>query len=155
VAWNWCTSPEEEAEQRYPWGKGYRRVSVLGRYIQSKRSHEGMHLSGHLDTVPAGRGWTRDPWKPIVEDGKLFGLGISDMKGGIASIIGVLRAFNDLSLEIDGDLTFSFTPDEESGGMAGVGWLADKGLVKARYGIIAEPSQPHLEAISQIGGATF
>jgi acetylornithine deacetylase/succinyl-diaminopimelate desuccinylase-like protein len=107
VAWNWCTSPEEEAEQRYPWGKGYRRVSVLGRYIQSKRSHEGMHLSGYLDTVPAGRGWTRDPWKPIVEDGKLFGLGISDMKGGIASIIGVLRAFNDLSLEIDGDLTFS------------------------------------------------
>jgi acetylornithine deacetylase/succinyl-diaminopimelate desuccinylase-like protein len=43
------------------------------------------------------------------------------MKGGIASIIGVLRAFNDLGLEIDGDLTFSFTPDEESGGMAGVG----------------------------------
>jgi succinyl-diaminopimelate desuccinylase len=143
--------PEEEAERRYPWGKGYARVSVLGRYGRSKRSHAGIHLSGHLDTVPAGRGWTKNPWNPIVEDGKLYGLGVSDMKGGIASIIGVLRAFDDLGLEIDGDLTFSFTPDEESGGMAGVGWLADMGLVKARYGIITEPSQPHLVKIGHRG----
>jgi succinyl-diaminopimelate desuccinylase len=143
--------PESEAEQRYPWGKGQPRVSVLGRYRKSKRVHEGMHLSGHLDTVPAGRGWTKDPWKPVVEDGKMYGLGVSDMKGGIASIIGVLRAFNDLDLAIDGDLTFSFTPDEESGGMAGVGWLADQGLVKARYGIITEPSQPHLVKIGHRG----
>lgn len=143
--------PESEAERRYHWGKGQPRVSVLGRYRKSKRSHEGMHLSGHLDTVPAGRGWTKDPWKPSIEDGKMYGLGVSDMKGGIASIIGVLRAFNDLGLEIDGDLTFSFTPDEESGGMAGVGWLADQGLVKARYGIITEPSQPHLVKIGHRG----
>ena len=143
--------PESEAERRYPWGKGQPRVSVLGRYRKSKRSHDGMHLSGHLDTVPAGRGWTKDPWKPVVEDGKMYGLGVSDMKGGIASIIGVLRAFNDLGLEIGGDLTFSFTPDEESGGMAGVGWLADQGLVKARYGIITEPSQPHLVKIGHRG----
>jgi succinyl-diaminopimelate desuccinylase len=143
--------PESEAERRYPWGKGQPRVSVLGRYRKSKRSHDGMHLSGHLDTVPAGRGWTKDPWRPVVEDGKMYGLGVSDMKGGIASIIGVLRAFNDLGLELDGDLTFSFTPDEESGGMAGVGWLADQGLVKARYGIITEPSQPHLVKIGHRG----
>jgi succinyl-diaminopimelate desuccinylase len=143
--------PESEAERRYPWGKGQPRVSVLGRYRKSKRSHDGMHLSGHLDTVPAGRGWTKDPWKPVIEDGKMYGLGVSDMKGGIASIIGVLRAFNDLGLEVDGDLTFSFTPDEESGGMAGVGWLADQGLVKARYGIITEPSQPHLVKIGHRG----
>ena len=81
----------------------------------------------------------------------MYGLGVSDMKGGIASIIGVLRAFNDLGLELDGDLTFSFTPDEESGGMAGVGWLADQGLVKGRYGIITEPSQPHLVKIGHRG----
>ncbi|HXH11419.1 MAG TPA: M20 family metallopeptidase [Alphaproteobacteria bacterium] len=143
--------PEEEAEQRYPWGKGYPRVSLLGRYRKSQRSHEGMHLSGHLDTVPAGKGWTKHPWKPVIEDGKLYGLGVSDMKGGIASIIGVLRAFHDLGLEISGDLTFSFTPDEESGGMAGVGWLADKGLVQARYGIITEPAQPHFVKIGHRG----
>jgi succinyl-diaminopimelate desuccinylase len=69
------------------------------------------------------------------------------VKGDIASIIGVLRVFDDLGLQIAGDLTFSFTPDEESGGMAGVGWLADQGLVKARYGIITEPSQAHLVKI--------
>ncbi len=143
--------PEEEAERRYPWGKGHRRVSILGRYRKSRRTHEGMHLSGHLDTVPAGRGWTKSPWKPMIEDGKLYGLGVSDMKGGIASILGVLRAFHDLGLEINGDLTFSFTPDEESGGMAGVGWLADQGMVKARYGIITEPSQPHLVKIGHRG----
>jgi succinyl-diaminopimelate desuccinylase len=143
--------PEEEAARRYPWGKGHPRVSILGHYRQSRRSHEGMHLSGHLDTVPAGRGWTKSPWKPLIEDGKLYGLGVSDMKGGIASILGVLRAFHDLGLEINGDLTFSFTPDEESGGMAGVGWLADQGMVKARYGIITEPSQPHLVKIGHRG----
>lgn len=143
--------PEEEAAHRYPWGQGYPRVNLLGRYRRSRRSHEGMHLSGHLDTVPAGRGWTKSPWKPVIEDGRLYGLGVSDMKGGIASIIGVLRAFHDLDLEINGDLTFSFTPDEESGGMAGVGWLADKGLVKARYGIITEPAQPHFVKIGHRG----
>jgi succinyl-diaminopimelate desuccinylase len=143
--------PEEEAERRYPWGKGHPRISILGRYRKSRRTHEGMHLSGHLDTVPAGRGWTKNPWKPMIENGKLYGLGVSDMKGGIASILGVLRAFHALGLEITGDLTFSFTPDEESGGMAGVGWLADKGMVKARYGIIAEPSQPHLVKIGHRG----
>src|SRR5919197_534109 len=142
--------PEAEAERRYPWGKGHRRVSILGRYRKSRRTHEGMHLSGHLDTVPAGRGWTKNPWKPMIENGKLYGLGVSDMKGGIASILGVLRAFHDLGLEINGDLTFSFTPDEESGGMAGVGWLADQGMVKARYGIITEPSQPHLVKINVV-----
>jgi succinyl-diaminopimelate desuccinylase len=143
--------PEAEAERRYPWGKGHARVNLLGRYRRSQRAHAGLHLSGHLDTVPAGKGWTKAPWQPVVEDGKLHGLGASDMKGGIASIIGVLRAFHALGLEVVGDLTFSFTADEESGGMARVGWLADQGLVAARYGIIAEPAQPHFVKIGHRG----
>jgi acetylornithine deacetylase/succinyl-diaminopimelate desuccinylase-like protein len=36
--------PEEEIERHYPWGRGYPRVNVLGRYRRSKRSHTGMHL---------------------------------------------------------------------------------------------------------------
>jgi succinyl-diaminopimelate desuccinylase len=143
--------PEAEADRRYPWGKGHPRVNLLGRFRKSRRRHEGLHLSGHLDTVPPGRGWTKDPWKAVIEDGRLYGLGASDMKGGIVSIIGVLRAFHDLGLELDGDLTFSFTADEESGGMAGVGWLADQGLVQARYGIITEPAQPHFVKIGHRG----
>lgn len=47
-------------------------------------------FSGHLDTVPP-TGWTRDPFTPAVEDGRLFGLGATDMKGPVAAAIHAAR----------------------------------------------------------------
>lgn len=143
--------PESRAEELYPWGKTCPRVSVIGRYLGSQSQHAGLHLSGHFDVVPPGSGWTKDPFQPVLENGKLYGLGISDMKGGIASILGVIQTLADLGIETKGDLTFSFTPDEETGGHAGMGYLAEQRLIKANYGIITEPSQPNLVKIGHRG----
>jgi hypothetical protein len=54
-------------------------------------------------------------------------------------------------LEINGDLTFSFPPDEESSGMAKLAWLVDKDLVKVRYRASLPSLQPHLLKIDHRG----
>ena len=51
-------------------------------------------LIGHMDTVPASLNWTKDPFIPTIEDNRLYGLGSSDMKGGLAAIL--LQAKNGL-----------------------------------------------------------
>ncbi|GGA56155.1 acetylornithine deacetylase [Pseudoclavibacter endophyticus] len=45
---------------------------------------------GHSDVVPAGAGWTRDPFVPVVEGGRLYGRGATDMKGGLAAAIAAM-----------------------------------------------------------------
>ena len=51
-------------------------------------------LSGHLDVVPPGdpATWTVDPWAGEIRDGAVYGRGACDMKGGVASILGAIRA---------------------------------------------------------------
>jgi len=46
-----------------------------------------VHLNGHIDVVPAGDGWTVDPFAGVVRDGKIFGRGTCDMKAGIAAAV--------------------------------------------------------------------
>lgn len=61
--------------------------------LAARRGPDGgpcIGLSGHLDTVPPA-GWTRDPFAPAVEDGRLYGLGATDMKGPIAAAIHAAR----------------------------------------------------------------
>ncbi len=69
-------------------------MSLVGRYRKSRNERPGLHLSGHYDVVPAGGTWTRAPFTPEEEGGRLYGLGTSDMKGGIASIMGVVQALH-------------------------------------------------------------
>jgi len=70
-----------------------KRPNVIGTY----RFGEGktFMFNGHMDTVPVCEGWTTDPFKPVEQDGRLYGLGACDMKGGIASIFTALKAIMD------------------------------------------------------------
>jgi succinyl-diaminopimelate desuccinylase len=143
--------PAERADELYWWGRDHPRMSVVGRYRNSRRERAGLHLSGHYDTVPAGAGWTHDPWAASTVDGRMYGLGASDMKGGIASILGVLQILSDLRASLSGDLTFSFTPDEETGGMAGLGYLAEQRRIRADLAIITETAQPNMVKMGHRG----
>jgi len=143
--------PQTYENDLYPFGKGYTRMSLVGRYRKSRNERPGLHMSGHYDVVPAGVTWTSDPFQPEEEDGRLYGLGTSDMKGGIASIIGVVQALHEINTTLRNGLTFSFTPDEETGGLAGMGYLVQQGLIKADFGIITEPSQPHFVRLGHRG----
>src|SRR4029077_18462494 len=59
------------------------RVNVIG----SRRGGPGpvVHLNGHIDVVPAGDGWTVDPFGGLVRDGKIYGRGVCDMKAGVGA----------------------------------------------------------------------
>jgi len=116
------------------------RVNVVG----SRRGGRGpvVHLNGHIDVVPPGDGWTLDPFAGVVRDGRIFGRGVCDMKAGLAAAVFAAEAIARADVPLPGTLEISGTVDEESGGFAGVAWLAERGrIAKARtdYVIIPEP----------------
>lgn len=101
-----------------------------------------VHLNGHFDVVPAGEGWTRDPFGGAVENGKIFGRGSCDMKAGIAAAAFAAEAIRRAGVPVPGTIEVSGTVDEESGGFAGVAWLAEHGRLSSTrtdYCIIPEP----------------
>ena len=125
--------PEHTA--RYP------RVNVVGtRAGLSPRPT--VHLNGHFDVVPAGEGWTVEPFGGLVRDGKIYGRGSCDMKAGIAAAVFAVEAIRRAGVPVPGTVEVSGTVDEESGGFAGVAWLAEHGRLSSTrtdYCIIPEP----------------
>lgn len=101
-----------------------------------------VHLNGHIDVVEAGAGWTVDPWEGAVRDGKVFGRGTCDMKGGIAAAVLAVETLLELEPDLPGAIEISGTADEESGGFGGVAWLARQGFFskpRVDHVIIPEP----------------
>ncbi len=99
----------------------------------------GLVLAGHSDTVPydANR-WQSDPFKLSEKDGKLYGLGATDMKGFFPVILEAVKPF--LGRSFKHPLIILATADEESS-MSGARALAAAGTPKARYAIIGEPTE--------------
>ncbi len=130
--------PDGVVERFYPWARGYPRFIVLARLGEGRPV---LHFNGHYDVVPPGQGWSLDPFRPVVRDGRVYGRGASDMKGGIASIIGAVKALVDSGWRPRrGTLELSFTPDEEVGGDTGVRYMLEQGLASPSYAVVAEPS---------------
>lgn len=99
----------------------------------------GLVLAGHSDTVPYdANGWQSDPFKLEEKDGKLFGLGATDMKGFFPVIMAAVKPFLDTPLKHP--LIILATADEESS-MSGARALAAAGKPKARYAVIGEPTE--------------
>ncbi len=129
--------PEDYLDIYYPYRpqhRGFKRYIVLGRMGSG---NPVLHFNGHYDVVPEGTGWRYSPFKPVVEDGKLIGRGSTDMKGGIASMLGAFKILSDSDIKLEGTLEVSFVPDEESGGV-GARYLTEKGYVKPDYVVIGE-----------------
>jgi succinyl-diaminopimelate desuccinylase len=125
--------PEHTA--RYP------RLNVVGTR-RGLGAGPTVHLNGHFDVVPAGEGWSIDPFGGIVKDGKIYGRGSCDMKAGIAAAAFAAEAIRRAGVAVPGTIEVSGTVDEESGGFAGVAWLAEHGRLSASrtdYCIIPEP----------------
>ncbi len=120
-----------------PGSSRFPRRNVIGRLGDGARR---VHLNGHFDVVPAGAGWTGDPFSGEVRAGSVHGRGASDMKGGIAAAVFAAEAIRRAEVRLDGALEISGTVDEEVGGHAGVGWLAQSGrLLPGTVVIIPEP----------------
>jgi succinyl-diaminopimelate desuccinylase len=116
------------------------RVNVIG----SRRGGPGpvVHLNGHIDVVPAGDGWSVEPFGGLVRDGKIYGRGVCDMKAGIAAAVFAAEAIERAGVRLPGTIEISGTVDEESGGFAGVAYLAERGRIargRTDFVIIPEP----------------
>jgi len=99
-----------------------------------------VHFNGHVDVVEAGQGWTVDPFGGALIDGRVYGRGACDMKGGIAASVAAIAAFLAVRPEHEGAIEVSATADEESGGYGGVAWLAERGaFASVDHVIIPEP----------------
>lgn len=95
-------------------------------------------FNGHVDIVSAEprERWTSDPFTAEVRDGKLYGRGACDMKGGIAAMVRAAETLASLGVPLAGDLVLATNTDEESSGAGGTA-IVERG-VRADAGIVTE-----------------
>jgi succinyl-diaminopimelate desuccinylase len=130
-----------EAEGLPECTREFPRLNVIGR-LEGAQSHPTLHFNGHLDVVPPGDGWTVEPFAALLRDGRLYGRGVTDQKAGIAASIFAVEAIRRAGIHLAGAIEQSATVDEESGGLAGVAYLAQQGYFRREsldYVIITEP----------------
>lgn len=116
------------------------RVNVMAR-MKGSSGRPVKHFSGHFDVVPAGEGWTVDPFGGEVREGRIYGRGSTDQKSGIAASIYAVEAIRRAGYKLRGTVEQSMTVDEETGGFGGVGYLVNQGYInkdKQDYVIITE-----------------
>ncbi|HET8977918.1 MAG TPA: M20/M25/M40 family metallo-hydrolase [Solirubrobacteraceae bacterium] len=106
----------------------------------SGAGHPSLLFNGHIDVVSAEprSEWTSDPFVPAVRDGRLYGRGACDMKGGVAAMTFAAEVLASLGVRLAGDLVVATNTDEESSG-AGGSALVRRGL-RADAGIVTEPT---------------
>ncbi|MFU0503314.1 acetylornithine deacetylase/succinyl-diaminopimelate desuccinylase family protein [Pseudaminobacter sp. NGMCC 1.201702] len=119
----------------------YPRINVVARF-DGRGPGQTVHFNSHIDVVEAGAGWSVDPFAGVIKDGRVYGRGACDMKGGLAASIIAAEAFMDVYPDFPGAIEISGTVDEESGGFGGVAYLAKKGYFsrpRVDHVIIPEP----------------
>ena len=97
-------------------------------------------LCGHIDVVPAGERsqWTVDPFGGEVRDGRLYGRGSIDMKGGVAACVAAARAIRRCGVALRGRLSIHSVVDEEAGGFGAMDAVRRGHLASAL--LVAEPT---------------
>lgn len=95
----------------------------------------------HQDTVPAGSGWTQDPFGGEVVDGKMYGRGAADMKSGLAAVMIAMKQVVEAGIAPSRDFLVCATVDEEGAKMLGAVHLVEKGLLdKDSFVVATEPT---------------
>lgn len=113
----------------------------------------GLMFLGHSDVVPAGPGWSRAPFQAAVDNGRLYGRGATDMKGGLAAVLGAIAALKRSGAPLSGPVTLVCTVDEEDLGL-GIRTLAASTLPHDYLGcVVAEPTD--LETVVGCRGDSY
>jgi len=116
------------------------RASVLAR-LKSSRKKPGLLYNGHLDTVPVGaEEWIHEPFRADVAEGKIWGRGTADMKGGLAVIMVAAKALAEARLPLQGDLIIAATAGEEADSLGATALAARPDLGPVQAVVIPEPS---------------
>ena len=104
--------------------------------LDSGKPGKTVMLIGHIDTVAVSDKWNTNPFEPTEIDGKVYGRGAMDMKGGLAAILETLEYYTRHKDEITGRIEACFVSDEE-GLSKGTYQLVEEGI-GADYAIMAE-----------------
>ena len=152
------------------WDPSYRDLSTSPYFVPSRNSYDGspnvvgvlrgqgggksVILNGHIDVVPEGdrTKWKHDPFSGTIEDGKMYGRGTTDMKGGNISLMLAIEAIIKTGIKLKGDVIFQSVIEEESGGVGTLATLLRN--YRADAAIIPEPTNMKL-FIKQQGSMWF
>ncbi|WP_187429583.1 acetylornithine deacetylase/succinyl-diaminopimelate desuccinylase family protein [Roseobacter fucihabitans] len=132
----------------------YPRWNIVARRA-GRHAGECVHFNSHTDVVEVGRGWSMDPFGGEEKDGKIYGRGACDMKGGLAASIIAAETFIETHPDFTGAIEISGTADEESGGYGGVAYLAEQGYfdpTRVQHVIIPEPLNKDRICLGHRGG---
>lgn len=115
------------------------RPILLGR-LPGARSGRSLLFQGHMDVVSAEptEKWTRDPFGAEISEGRLYGRGATDMKGGIAAQAMALRAIRAAGVELAGDILFETVIDEEVNSSGAIAF--SRRGIRADAAVIGEPT---------------
>ena len=117
------------------------RASLVAEVGPCDGSRPTLIVNGHLDVVPIdAAAWQHDPFGGDLEDGRLYGRGTSDMKGGIAAAVEALATLKRAGAEPSSDVVFHLVADEERGGQVGTKVLAEQGLIRGDGCLVPEPT---------------
>nr|WP_321226887.1 M20 family metallo-hydrolase [uncultured Psychroserpens sp.] len=133
-----------------PFKRNKNNVWATNKYFDEKKPT--LLLNSHHDTVKPNNGYTKDPLKAIVEDGKLFGLGSNDAGGCLVSLIATFTHFYDKK-NGNYNLVIVASAEEESSGPDGLNSMLSV-IPKVDVAIVGEPTLMHL-AIAEKGLVVF
>lgn len=124
--------------------------NIVARHRAASADAPWMLLNSHHDTVRPGQGWTRDPFTPTIEDGKLYGLGSNDAGGPLMTMLAAflhLRRYPSLPYNI----IFAATAEEEVSGTEGMDRLARDGALNGvELALVGEPTKMQM-AVAERG----
>ncbi|UCE18333.1 MAG: M20 family metallopeptidase [Gemmatimonadota bacterium] len=147
IDWQEIHVPKERLGELAPKGEDLPRSSIVGHWGEGEKE---VHLHGHYDVVPAA---SAEQFHPRVSNGRLYGRGAADMKGGLAVILFTLQTLMKCETKLNGTLSFSFTPDEETGGTAGLKYLLDEGHINRNIMGVLDPEPSGGDIINGSRGA--
>ena len=130
---------------RLPFGEGSARIDNLFARYGDTSPH--LCFAGHTDVVPAGdaAAWQHDPFGGTVVDGKLFGRGAADMKGGVAAFVAAAAAV--VGRDLPGSISLLITGDEEGDALNGTVRMVEWAMANDQVPdmcIVGEPTNPDM-----------
>lgn len=100
----------------------------------------GLLLLGHSDVVRVGDGWTVDPFGGEIRDGRIYGRGASDMKGGLAACVIAMAALRASGVTLSGPVELGCVVDEEETGKGIHRFVTDSADTSYQACLVAEPT---------------
>lgn len=117
-----------------------RRANVVA-YLTGRDKRHSLLITPHLDTVPAGKSWKKNPFAANIEKNKIFGLGATDCKGNLACALEAINSIVEEGDVLGYNLIFAATADEECGSKMGLIPLLEKGILAPDAALVLDADE--------------